>query len=337
MVIRHGSHALCLLVALLVACGTSITPMKEGGAVYEPNTKSPETFVAVSTGLDSHCALRVNGAADCEGAIVYDSRSFLPRHQWDQYERGNEPQNARFIDLSVGDFYICGLLDNGKPFCWGEDRYGEASPPAQETFTAISSGRYHTCALLSDRSPLCWGMAGLLEPELLWEAEFIAISSGVSHTCALDSDGSPVCWGRRPWVEETPVDESFIVISSGGGYACALRSDGSPVCWGDERLSWLLQDMPVDEKFIAISSSATHTCALRSNGSPVCWGQQDPRKVPPADEKLIAISSGYDKTCALRSDNSPVCWAEPFTSSPVLKGDFVGGGTVSDPSPWDYE
>lgn len=219
---RGNSLIVCLFLILLVACGTAASPIKEGGAVYALDPESPEAFVAVSAGLDSHCALRANGAVDCKGAIIYDSHNFLPRHQWNQYERGTEPKNARFIDLSVGDFYICGLLAAGNPFCWGEDRYGEASPPVQDTFTAISSGRYHTCALLTD-------------------------------------------------------------------------------------------------------------------GSPVCWGQRDLRIVPSADEKLIAISSGHDKTCALRLDGFPVCWAEPFTSSPILTGDFVGGGTKSEPSPWVYE
>ena len=276
-------------------------------------------------------ANRIFGAADCEGAIVYDSRSFQPRHQWDQYERGTEPKDARFIDLSVGDFYICGLLATGKPFCWGEDRYGEASPPAHETFATISSGRNHTCALRSDGSPACWGLTRL--PASLLDAEFITISSGATHTCALRSDGSPVCWGRERYVEDTPADENFATISSGRNHTCALRSDGSPACWGLTRLPASL----LDAEFITISSGATHTCALRSDGSPICWGQRHPRIVPPADERLIAISSGYDKTCALRLDGSPVCWAEPFTSSPILKGDFVGGGTVSEPSPWEYE
>ena len=177
------------LTAILVGMGLGCydeapAVIREGGAVYAPHPESPEAFVAVSAGLDSHCALRVNGAADCEGAIVYDSRSFLPRHQWDQYERGNEPKNARFIDLSVGDFYICGLLATGNPFCWGEDRYGEASPPAHETFTAISSGRNHTCALRSDGSPACWGLTHL--PASLLDAEFITITS--SQSC-LESKG----------------------------------------------------------------------------------------------------------------------------------------------------
>ncbi len=331
---RRNSRILCLLVVLLVACGTAAAPIKEGGAVYAPDPYSPEAFVAVSTGLYTHCALRVNGAADCTGNIVYDSRSFLPRHMWDEYERGTEPKNARFIDLSVGHFYVCGLLTTGKPFCWGEDYYGEASPPAQETFTAISSSRNHTCALRSDGTPVCWGLTRL--PASLWDAEFIAISSGGIHTCALWADGSPVCWSQRPSkvVEDTPADENFIAISSGNGHTCALRSDGTLVCWG--RVPWV-KDTPADESFIAISSGWPHTCALRADGSPVCWGQQDPRIVPPADEKLIAISSGDNNTCGIRFDGSPVCWAEPFQSSPLLKGDYIGGGTMGKPSTWDYE
>ncbi len=323
------------LVVLLVACGTASTPVREGGAVYAPDPESPEAFIAVSTGLYSHCALRVNGAADCTGNIIYDSRNFLPRHQWDEYERGTEPKNARFIDLSVGHFYVCGLLTDGRPFCWGEDKYGEASPPAQETFTAISSSRNHTCALRSDGSPVCWGLTRV--PESLWDTEFIAISSGVIHTCALWVDGSPVCWSQKQSkvVEDTPVEGSFIAISSGGSHTCALRADGSPVCWG--RMPGI-NDTPADESFIAISSGWPHTCALRADGSPVCWGQEDPRTVPPADEKLIAISSGDENTCGIRFDGYPVCWAEPFTSSPPLRGDaIIGGDTLGEPSPWDYE
>ena len=184
---------LLLILALLVACGAVATPIKDGGAVYAPEPKSPEAFIAVSTGLISHCALRVNGAASCGGSIIYDSRNFLPPHMWDEYERGSEPKNARFIDLSVGHFYICGLLTDGKPFCWGEDTYGEASPPAQETFTAISSSRNHTCALRSDGSPVCWGQQN---PRIVPPADekLIAIGSGYENTCGIRFDGSPACW-----------------------------------------------------------------------------------------------------------------------------------------------
>ena len=330
---KGNSLLVCLFLVLLVACGTAATTVKEGGTVYGPNPESPEAFTAISTGLSIHCALRVNGAADCTGQIIYDSRNFLPRHQWDEYERGTEPRNGRFIDLSVGWFYVCGLLTTGRPFCWGEDKYGEASPPTQETFTSVSSGKNHTCALRSDGSPICWGLNRL--PESLLDAEFTAISVGTGHTCALWADGSPVCWSQRPSkaVEDTPTNESFIAISSGDSHTCALRSDGSPVCWGREPM---VKDTPADESFIAISSGWPHTCALRSDGSPVCWGQQDPRTVPPVDERLIAISSGYDNTCALRLDGSPVCWAEPYTSSPLLPG-TVNMGTVGEPSPWEFE
>ena len=308
------------------------TPIKEGWAGYTSSPELPEAFVAVSTGLDSHCALRLGGAADCAGAIVYDSKNFLPRSTESKYERGSEPRDVGFIDLSAGHFYICGLLADGKPFCWGEDRYGEASPPAQEALVAISSSRNHTCALRADSSPVCWGLIQL--PESLLDAEFIAISSGVIHTCALYPDGSPICWSRRrsEVVEDTPVDESFITISSGGGHTCGLRADGSPVCWGNVAR---VKDTPEDERFIAISSGDPHTCALRADGSPVCWGQLDLRTVPSSDEKLIAISSGSGKTCGIRFDGTPVCWTEPFTSSPPLPG--TDTGPSPHPSPWTYE
>ena len=312
---------------------TSADAHKRGtGRLHARPPVFPEAFVAVSAGLDSHCTLRADGAADCAGAIVYDSRNFLPRSTWSEYERGSEPKDVRFIDLSAGHFYICGLLADGKPFCWGEDRYGEASPPAQEALVAISSSRNHTCALRADGSPVCWGLIRL--PESLRDAEFIAISSGVIHTCALWPDGSPICWSqtRSKVAEDTPVDESFRAISSGGSHTCGLRADGSPVCWGNVAR---VRDTPEDERFIAISSGDLHTCALRADGSPVCWGQLDPRTVPSTDEKLIAISSGGGKTCGIRFDGTPVCWAEPFTSSPLLSGTVTGPSPNT--SPWAYE
>jgi alpha-tubulin suppressor-like RCC1 family protein len=77
------------------------------------------------------------------------------------------------VQIEIGEFHACGLLDSGRVSCWGsrfwselgdgKRGYGEdrTSDPVMvsniETAVAITVGSRHTCALLKDKTVSCWG------------------------------------------------------------------------------------------------------------------------------------------------------------------------------------
>jgi alpha-tubulin suppressor-like RCC1 family protein len=136
------------------------------------------------------------------------------------------------IDVSLGRFHYCGLLDDGGVKCWGGNAYGQlgqgdttprdltdelTSIALGQPATAISAGSEHTCAILADGSVKCWGrnddgqlgigtveamgdgageMAALTAVDLGTGRTAVAIDAGW-HTCALLDNGGVKCWGRN--------------------------------------------------------------------------------------------------------------------------------------------
>ena len=52
---------------------------------------------------------------------------------------GQPPEYERFVSISSGPTYVCGLRDDGWVVCWGHDK---PTPPRDETLKSISVGSW---------------------------------------------------------------------------------------------------------------------------------------------------------------------------------------------------
>lgn len=175
----------------------------------------------------------------------------------------------------------------------------------------VDVGWYHNCALLEDNTVQCWGSNGQgnlgLGDSSIREvytptpvpglSDIIEISLGsvAHHTCALRSNGTVYCWGDNLFGQlgdgttedrysPTLVNEltDAVQIAVGQTYSCAVLEGGTVKCWGWNLFGELgdgtriERHTPVDvamlDNVIKVTAGSQHTCALLNNGTIWCWG-----------------------------------------------------------------
>ena len=142
---------------------------------------------ALGAGSQSSCALLDDGTVKCWGITALGQGDGLPHGA----ERSTLPSvppvflgTGRTVkSMSVGEFHVCVVLDDGGVKCWGTNsnyggnvngelgtgntatkgdlvnEMGDAllEIPLGKKALKVSAGRHHTCALLEDASVVCWG------------------------------------------------------------------------------------------------------------------------------------------------------------------------------------
>ena len=96
----------------------------------------PDSYVAVSVGLQHVCALHKESYVECWDGVGFGGPKYNPK--------------GSFVSVSAGAGYSCGLKANGTVSCGG---------PASlnGTFTAVDAGWHHACGIKEDGSVECWG------------------------------------------------------------------------------------------------------------------------------------------------------------------------------------
>jgi len=132
------------------------------------------------------------------------------------------PEGRSAIDLSVGAYHSCAVLDDFSITCWGWNAYGQIgdntttdaiSPvlvqlPAGAKATDVDAGDHHTCAVLENGSVNCWGwnkykqVSGsdwtILTPQHVdGTNSFVHVVVAARHSCALAENGTISCWGEN--------------------------------------------------------------------------------------------------------------------------------------------
>jgi alpha-tubulin suppressor-like RCC1 family protein len=184
-------------------------------------------FKFIGAGQSDHsCGITTAGAAWCWGANTSG-------------QLGNDTKGAtvrmpvavktdvKFATIGTGDLFTCGLGEDAKIYCWGDNAAG-----------ALGNGMV--------------GNADQLVPGPIASTEtFKAVAVGGTFACGLTMAGAAQCWGdswngqlgrtiemRRPPVIErsTPTAVTgaltFASISAGDSHACGVATDGKAHCWG---------------------------------------------------------------------------------------------------------
>lgn len=264
-------------------------------------------FVAISAGLMHTCALDEEGQAWCWG-LNDGGQLGTPVSETCAQDEGQPvpcsrrpvrvPTEARFVQLTAGEWHTCALTREGDAWCWGlasSELLGTDSLPAPpDSGQLLSSTPGH---------PPVRAAAG---------TRFLTLSLGTFHTCGLTTDTLVVCWGRNE-VGQLGSDSLMGWCQRGDGQALACR--GTPVA------------VNAGAALVAVEASFRHTCALDAAGALYCWGQWVPREAgemaaesrrPMRIDSLMALHAldcGQSLSVALSQDGLPFEWGWDFHES----------------------
>jgi hypothetical protein len=286
-----------------VPSAEEIAPVKVAGL--------PMAAKQVAVGIDSSCALLIDGTVWCWGSNEYGQlgngqqslTDVLTPVQATALGSGNDV-------ISIGYWHGC-ALKGGAVSCWGDDLYGE-----------IGSGNVGDVPCGAGNTNNC-----VLTPTQV-RTGVQKVSAGGFYTCTIQNDASLWCWGDNFWgqlglgdtsgravpTEVTSLGHTIIDVDTAVHATCAIVTGGAVRCWGSQG-SGRLGNGTVNENFCGMGG-----CQL----SPV--PVSGPLGLAGGNATLIRESEG--SACVVRSDGHVWCWGGiPQGMGP--SGGFLDGSAGS--------
>jgi hypothetical protein len=266
------------------------SPVKDGGW--------PDAG-AITTGQTFACALSADGRVFCWGdnttSICADNSGGGMPNCYSPTQQDQLTAPARGI--AAGDSFVCALVADAGPECWGSDDKGQLGSKAQ----FVSQGTF-TPYEVPELAPSNVG-------------PLLAITASDQHACvivassATATSGGVQCWGSNATqqlgagflgsystkpVLITGLQSGVVQIAAGGrgvstGHTCALREDGSVGCWGAASYGELgvpagatsatVQNVPLPGRAVTIAAGPTDSCALLESGDAYCWGADNDKQL----------------------------------------------------------
>jgi len=233
--------------------------------------------------------------------------------------------DTRFTAVAAGDQFTCGLVRDGRVFCWGFGESGQLGDSTLEAralpgpvagsarYTQLTARGASACALAADGTAWCWGAnaSGQLgfatepcHPVLLAVAcaAVPGLVEGVTGITALSAPGISTCgvagevvwcWGND-LTQHVLVDPlvrivdtaSYAEVAVGGYHACGLTRARALRCWGSS--GW--GQLGVEDRANWVSAP---TPAATGRG----WA---------------AVAAAANHTCAVDTAGSGFCWGTGY-------------------------
>jgi len=159
-----------------------------GDNLYGQIDHPDDLFVAIGTGIEHGCGIRLDGSIKCWGSDGGFVDLDAPDGVYSQVDGGNA--------------HTCALNALSDIICWGADTGGISTPPPGD-FIQLSTGMLFSCAVDSAGQIHCWGQDyfGETQPP---PGEYLQVSAGGFHACAVRRDNKVVCWGHNYYGESSP-------------------------------------------------------------------------------------------------------------------------------------
>jgi hypothetical protein len=221
-----------------------------------------------------------------------------------------------FTAVAAGDYFTCGLRNDGRITCFGRDTETQTEVPAG-SYVALS-GRYaDVCGILADGTLQCWGDHYHTLPRYYYPpGTFQSVSVSAIYNCALGNN-TPSCWGGS---NLSPPSGTFASISVANWDACGIRSDSSVSCWGSTTISDYGQRTAPAGTFRALSLNDVTSCGISAtDGSIQCWGYDSFGAAPPTGS-FKSLSINDQDACALGTDGTIHCWGHDATLTAAPSG-----------------
>lgn len=228
----------------------------------------------------------------------------------------------KFLDLSSGRDFTCGLTELGEALCWGGNDYYQTSDvlgdsvttptlAADSSFVAIAAGDYHACGLTAAGTAFCWGLNNY----------------GQLGATSLDDCGGLAC-------SATPLAVSggltFDTLTAGRFHTCGITNVGETYCWGLNSSGQLgdgsFSDSPTPVvvsagvAFTRIAAVGFNTCGIDGVNGLYCWGANGDHQLADGttdDRATAGLISGLAATsvggsgghiCASTTSGDAYCW-----------------------------
>jgi alpha-tubulin suppressor-like RCC1 family protein len=245
-----------------------------------------------------------------------------------------------FDQVSAGDLHTCGLVTDGRLYCWGWNVFGQLGDGTQAQrlrpvpvkgglrFRQVSAGFYGTCAVTTGNRAYCWGHIGFenrLTPlEVPGGRSFRQVSLGADHACGVTTNDRAFCWGTNELGElgngTSNPDGNFdpAPVAVVGGllfrgvsvavyHSCGVTNDDRAYCWGGDAHGQL-----GDGASSGGCSFSNNTLPCRKRPTAVSGGQRFRQVDAGGGEGPGEGGAGRDggRTCGVTTDARAFCWGD---------------------------
>jgi alpha-tubulin suppressor-like RCC1 family protein len=285
---------------------------------------TPYRFTNLTSRGNSSCAIDAEKAAWCWGAN--DQGQLGDGTTTTRPAPVKVKSAAKFTALaSAAGNTFCGLADDGKAWCWGDNTSGQlgtgsgtvgtdsptpVNPTGDHKFTALFAGPTTTCGIDADKVTWCWGAnPGNGTPDaspdpatVAGDHIFTALTMDASTACGLEDGGKIFCWATAA-TGRTGVDPA--------------PAKGTPVEVGGGRTYKTVQAANEDR----ITPSVL--CAIDTDTKAWCWGNNDAGQLGngTTTDSLVptAVTGGHDfkaltvspsATCGIDASGHAWCWGD---------------------------
>ncbi|TAK32889.1 MAG: hypothetical protein EPO40_01530 [Myxococcaceae bacterium] len=293
---------------------------RDGGTAALAPPEEPPVISSITMGEWHACAVMSDGAVRCWGR---NREAQLGRAAATATPSTPSPTavpglTGAMVQASAGTFHTCARRDDGRVFCWGDNRTGQSGVEQVPTLDRPTELRAVT------------------------EAE--EITTGRDQTCTRHRDGTVRCWGnnengqlgdgsvRAPFAPTLVTGLRDVAeVAAGSGHTCARLANGTVRCWGLNRRgqvgdrSRVTRRRPVPVVGVAgavqIAVGREHGCARLGDGTVRCWGRNDVGQLgggAPGGSNVAVpvrglagvrqIAAGGLHTCAVLEDATVRCW-----------------------------